>query len=208
MKNIIKINTALESLAAGKMIILADDLGRENEGDIVFPAEKITPEIINFMATHARGIICLTLSEEITDRLELSFMSTRHKNTHQARFMTSIEAVNGVSTGVSAFDRAHTILVAVKPQSSPEDIAMPGHVFPLQACKGGVLARPGHTEGSVDLMRLANLTQAAVICEIMNDDGTMANLSDLEIYAHKHNLGILCMSDLIAYRKMQANHQN
>lgn len=194
------IETAIEELSQGRMVILVDDDRREQEGDLIIAAEKVTPEAINFMSKYARGLICLTITEEVVQRLQIPMMAERHKVPNQASFTTSIEAVEGVTTGVSAFDRAHTIQVAINPKSTIADIAMPGHVFPLRAKTGGVLMRPGHTEGSVDLARLAGLQSTAVICEIMNDDGSMARMSDLNQFAALHKIKIASINDLIAYR--------
>ncbi len=200
MTQIIPIEQALEELSQGRMIILVDDDKREQEGDLIVAADKVTPEIINFMTKHARGLVCLTITDEIVERLRIPMMTERNKNTNQAAFTVSIEAVAGVTTGVSVFDRAKTIQVAVNPQSTYQDISMPGHVFPLKARQGGVFVRPGHTEGSVDLARLAGLEPAAVICEIMNDDGTMARMADLERFSHQHKIKIASINDLITYR--------
>ncbi|MBA2655173.1 MAG: bifunctional 3,4-dihydroxy-2-butanone-4-phosphate synthase/GTP cyclohydrolase II [Gammaproteobacteria bacterium] len=202
MKNfqLATIEEALEDLREGRMVILVDDESRENEGDIIFPAEKITPEIVNFMIKHARGIVCLALTEEYTERLALPMMVKRNVSPTLAQFTVSIEAASGVTTGVSAKDRAHTIRVAINEKSTSEDITTPGHVFPLQAREGGVLARAGHTEGSTDLMRLAGLKSAAAICEILNDDGSMARLHDLIPFATQHNIKIVSIEDLIVYR--------
>lgn len=194
------IEAALEELRLGRMVILMDDDNREREGDLVIAAEKITPEAINFMTKYARGLVCLTLAEEIVERLQIPMMVERNRHPNQAAFTTSIEAVHGVTTGGSAFDRAHTIRVAVNAQSTATDISMPGHVFPLKARKGGVLVRPGHTEGSVDLATLAGFQPAAVICEILKDDGTMARLPDLVEFSRLHNIKIASINDLIAFR--------
>ena len=200
MNSFISIEDALTELRAGHMIILVDDEHREQEGDLVIAASKVTPEAINFMTKYARGVVCLPLTEEIVERLRLPLMPERNVHANQAAFTASIEATDGVSTGVSAHDRAHTIRVAIDPASGPSDISTPGHVFPLQARKGGVLQRPGHTEGSVDLVKLAGLEPAAVICEIMNDDGTMARLPDLREFAKQHNIKLVSINDLIEYR--------
>ena len=194
---------ALEALKAGQPIILVDDEGRENEGDLILAAEKVTPESINFMIQYGSGIVCVTLTEEQADRLDLPLMvPKKSSNSHfVAAFTHSIEAAHGVSTGVSAADRAKTIQVACNPRSKPEDLSRPGHVFPLRARQGGVLVRPGHTEGSVDLMRLAGLTPAGVLCELMNADGTMSRMPEIKEFAKKHNLLILSIADLIEYRK-------
>jgi 3,4-dihydroxy 2-butanone 4-phosphate synthase / GTP cyclohydrolase II len=194
------IETGLHDLRVGRSVILADDEHREQEGDLVIAAEKITPEGINFLTKYARGVVCLTMTEDIMDRLRIPLMPDYNKLPNQAAFGVSIEAATGVSTGVSAKDRAHTIQVAVNPQSTHRDISMPGHVFPLRARRGGVLERPGHTEGSVDLTRLAGLQPAAVICEIMNEDGSMARLPDLKAFADQHHINIIAINDLIDYR--------
>jgi 3,4-dihydroxy 2-butanone 4-phosphate synthase/GTP cyclohydrolase II len=191
---------ALDDIRDGKMIILVDDEDRENEGDLVFAAERVTPEHINFMAKYGRGLICVTLTEEQVDQLELPMMSWRSAPALGTAFTLSIEARHGVSTGISAADRCRTIEVAIDPNAGPNDIVSPGHVFPLKARKGGVLVRTGQTEGSVDLARLAGLRPAGVICEIMNDDGTMARMPDLETFAKEHDLRILTVADLIRYR--------
>ncbi len=194
------INRALEDLRLGKMIILFDHENRENEGDLVLAAEKVTPEAINFMAQHARGLICLALTEETIKRLQIPMMVENATNPFNTAFTASIEAAKGVTTGISATDRAHTIRVAINSQSGPQDIVMPGHIFPLRARKGGVLERMGQTEGSTDLARLAGLKSAAVICEIMNPDGSMARFPDLERFAKHHQIILLSIRDLIQYR--------
>jgi 3,4-dihydroxy 2-butanone 4-phosphate synthase / GTP cyclohydrolase II len=193
---------AIADVRAGKMVILVDDEDRENEGDLTMAAQFVTPDAINFMATHGRGLICVTLSEEHVQRLELPMMQSpgRVGPPLGTAFTVSIEARHGVTTGISAADRAHTIRVAANPGARADDIVTPGHVFPLRAKRGGVLVRTGQTEGSVDLARLADLTPAGVICEIMNDDGTMARVPDLERFAQKHTLRILTIADLIQYR--------
>jgi 3,4-dihydroxy 2-butanone 4-phosphate synthase/GTP cyclohydrolase II len=191
---------ALDDIRAGKMVILVDDEDRENEGDLVFAAEKVTPEHINFMAKYGRGLICLTLTEERVQQLELPMMTWRAAPPLGTAFTLSIEARHGVTTGISAADRARTIEVAIDPNASPHDVVTPGHIFPLKARRGGVLVRTGQTEGSVDLARLAGLGAAGVICEIMNDDGTMARMPDLEAFAKEHSLEILTIADLIRYR--------
>ena len=197
---ICSIAEALEDLRQGKMIILVDDEARENEGDLTMAAEKITPEAINFMAKYGRGLICLSLDPERVENLKLPLMVQDNRSRFQTAFTVSIEAKEGVSTGISAADRAHTILTAVGDDASPEDLIQPGHVFPLRARRGGVLFRAGQTEGSVDLARLAGLKPAGVICEIMNDDGTMARRHDLDRFAKKHGLNIATVADIIAYR--------
>jgi 3,4-dihydroxy 2-butanone 4-phosphate synthase/GTP cyclohydrolase II len=182
------------------MIILVDDEDRENEGDLVMAAELITPEAINFMATHARGLVCLALESKRVDELGLPMMAQVNRSPKQTAFTVSIEARQGVTTGISAFDRAHTVRVAVDPAKGPADLVSPGHIFPLRAMDGGVLVRAGHTEGSVDLCRMAGLRPAAVICEVMKEDGTMARLPDLRVFAEKHGLPIVTIKDVIARR--------
>jgi len=194
------IKGALEDLRQGKMIILVDDEDRENEGDLTMIAEKVTPEAINFMAKYARGLICLSLHSDIVERLKLPLMVQDNQSHFQTAFTVSIEAKNGVTTGISAADRAHTILTAVADDAKPDDLVQPGHLFPLRSRRGGVLFRTGQTEGSVDLARLAGLKPAGVICEIMNEDGTMARRPDLDQFAKKHNLRIVTVADIIAYR--------
>jgi len=194
------IEEAIEDIRQGKMIILVDDEDRENEGDLTMAAEKVTPEAINFMAKYGRGLICLSLSPELVEKLELPLMVSDNKSPFHTAFTVSIEARDGVTTGISAHDRATTILAAVHPQAKPEDLVSPGHIFPLRARRGGVLRRTGQTEGSVDLARLAGLTPAGVICEVMKDDGTMARMPDLEKFAAEHDLKIVTIADLISYR--------
>ncbi|MGQ9919710.1 MAG: bifunctional 3,4-dihydroxy-2-butanone-4-phosphate synthase/GTP cyclohydrolase II [Desulfobacca sp.] len=194
------IEDVLADFQQGKMIILVDDEDRENEGDLTMAAELVTPEAINFMARFGRGLICLALSPEIIEQLKLPMMVSKNTSPFNTAFTVSIEAKRGVSTGISAADRATTILTAVAKDAKPDDIVSPGHVFPLRARKGGVLVRTGQTEGSVDLARLAGLRPAAVICEIMNDDGTMARMPDLERFAQEHQLKIATIADLVAYR--------
>lgn len=191
----------IEEARAGRMFILVDDENRENEGDLVIPAQFATAEVINFMARHARGLICLALTRARVEQLGLTLMSPSNGTRHQTAFTVSIEAREGVTTGISAADRAHTIAVAINPEKGREDITTPGHVFPLIARDGGVLVRAGHTEAAVDLARLAGLNPAGVICEIMNDDGTMARLPDLIAFARRHNLRLGTIADLIAYRR-------
>ncbi|MCU0571977.1 MAG: bifunctional 3,4-dihydroxy-2-butanone-4-phosphate synthase/GTP cyclohydrolase II [Syntrophobacteraceae bacterium] len=194
------ISEALEDIRQGKMVILVDDEDRENEGDLCMAAEKVTPEAINFMAKYGRGLICLSLTPDWVDRLRLQMMATNNLSRFQTAFTVSIEARKGVTTGISAADRAHTILTAMSDQARPEDLVSPGHVFPLRARKGGVLVRTGQTEGSVDLARLAGLKPAGVICEIMKDDGTMARMPDLELFAQEHDIKVVAIADLIHYR--------
>ena len=194
------IDEAVRDIRDGKMIIIVDDEDRENEGDLVCAAEKVTPAIINFMAVHGRGLICLPLTEERCRELQLFPQTTENTSHLGTAFTTSIEAREGVTTGISAADRAKTILTAVDPSSKPSDLARPGHVFPLKAKPGGVLVRAGQTEASVDIARSAGLQPAAVICEIMNDDGTMARMPELEVFADKHGLKIISVADLVRYR--------
>lgn len=195
-----KIEQAIEEIKNGKMIILVDSEDRENEGDLVIAAEFATPESINFMATHGRGLICIPMTGEKLSKLGLSRMVEKGGDHHGTAFTVSVDAKVGVTTGISAFDRARTISVLLDENSGPEDLVKPGHLFPLEARKGGVLRRAGHTEASVDLSILAGLKPAAVICEIMNDDGTMARVKDLEVFSKNHNLNIYTIADLIAYR--------
>ncbi len=194
------IEAVIEDIKAGKMIILVDDEDRENEGDLYMAAEKVTAEGINFMATYGRGLICLTLNGELTDKLGLPMMVSKNTSPFGTGFTVSIEARTGVSTGISAADRARTVQVAVDADAKPQDLVSPGHIFPLRARDGGVLVRAGQTEGSVDLSRLAGLIPAGVICEVMNDDGTMARMINLEKFAEKHDLKIATIADLVAYR--------
>ena len=192
----------IDEIRAGRMIVLLDDEDRENEGDLVMAAEHVTPEAINFMARQARGLICLPMTAERCLRLRLSPMATSNKSQHHTNFTVSIEAAEGVTTGISAADRARTVQVAVAKDASPDDIVTPGHVFPLIAEPGGVLSRVGHTEASCDLARLAGCEPAAVIVEIMNDDGTMARLPDLEVFAETHGLKLGTIADLVHYRAL------
>jgi len=194
------IDEAIDDIAKGKMIILVDDEDRENEGDLCMAAEKITPEAINFMAKYGRGLICLSLTPERVEELKLQMMTDDNTSPFGTAFTVSIEAKKGVTTGISASDRATTILTAINPNTKPEDISKPGHVFPLRAKKGGVLQRAGQTEGSVDLARLAGLYNAGVICEIMNDDGTMSRVPQLIEFSKRHNMKIVTVKDLIKYR--------
>jgi 3,4-dihydroxy 2-butanone 4-phosphate synthase / GTP cyclohydrolase II len=195
----------IEDARNGRMFILVDHEDRENEGDLVIPAQMCTPQAINFMATHGRGLICLSMPGSRIDALGLPLMSPKNSSRHETAFTLSIEAREGVSTGISAADRARTVSVAIDPSKGAADIATPGHIFPLRARDGGVLVRAGHTEAAVDVSRLAGLNPSGVICEIMNDDGTMARLPDLVIFAQKHGLKIGTISDLIAYRRRHDN---
>ncbi|HJP93547.1 MAG TPA: 3,4-dihydroxy-2-butanone-4-phosphate synthase [Pyrinomonadaceae bacterium] len=194
------IEQAVADIRDGRMIIIVDDEDRENEGDLVCAAEKITPEIINFMARHARGLICLPLTEERCDELHLTTQVADNTSYLGTAFTISIDARRGITTGISAADRATTILVAVDPNSRPQDLARPGHIFPLRAKNGGVLVRPGQTEASVDIARIAGLYPAGVICEIMNEDGTMSRMPELEAFAAEHNLKMITVADLVRYR--------
>lgn len=195
------IEEVIEDARNGKMFILVDAEDRENEGDLVIPAQMCTPEAVNFMAKYGRGLVCLTLTADRAKQLDLEFMSQNNQSRNQTAFTVSIEAREGISTGISAHDRAHTVSVAIDPTKGQNDIVSPGHVFPLVAKDGGVLVRAGHTEAAVDIARLAGLYPAGVICEIMNDDGTMARLPDLVQFAQLHGLKIATIADLIAYRR-------
>jgi len=199
---IASVEAAIADIRAGKMVILVDDEDRENEGDLCIAAEKVTPEVINFMAKYGRGLICLSLTEERLDQLRLSMMVPDYENSSSfgTAFTVSIEARHGVTTGISAADRATTVLAAIADDAKSSDLTRPGHVFPLRARKGGVLRRAGQTEGSMDLARLAGLKPAGVICEIMNDDGTMARLPDLAVFGEEHEIKIVTIADLIQYR--------
>lgn len=200
MKNKATIEAILKDYKQGKMIILLDDEDRENEGDLIIPAETCTKEDINFMATYGRGLICLTLTQERCQQLNLPLMVTQNNDANNTNFTVSIEASKGVTTGISAADRAKTILDAVAKNANPNDIVQPGHIFPLMAKPGGVLVRPGHTEAGCDLARLAGLEPASVIVEILNDDGSMARRDDLKAFSQKHNIKWGTIEDLISYR--------
>jgi 3,4-dihydroxy 2-butanone 4-phosphate synthase/GTP cyclohydrolase II len=203
-KAISSVLTAIQAIRNGKMVVMVDDENRENEGDLVFAAELATPEMINFMAKEARGLICLTLAPEIVDRLQLPMMSqSGTKIGTGTAFTVSIEAREGVTTGISAADRCHTVLTAIRDDASPTDLTVPGHIFPLRARKGGILERAGHTEGSVDIAQMAGLKGAGVICEIMNEDGSMARMPDLIQFARKHDLPIVTIDDLITFRLLK-----
>lgn len=194
------IEEALEDIRQGKMIVMVDDEDRENEGDLVMAAEMATPEAINFMATYGRGLICVPMTKDRIHALQLEQMVNNNTDPHGTAFTVSVDAVTS-TTGISAFERAETVKVLVNPQSKPSDLQRPGHIFPLQAREGGVLVRAGHTEGSVDLARLAGLKPAGLICEIMNEDGTMARVPDLQLFVQKHNLKLITLKDLISYRR-------
>jgi 3,4-dihydroxy 2-butanone 4-phosphate synthase/GTP cyclohydrolase II len=196
------IQDAIEDFRAGRLVIIVDDEDRENEGDLACAAEKVTPEIINFMARYGRGLICLSLTPERLDELQIPLQISEADNTatRGTAFCVSIEARRGITTGISAADRATTIQVAVDPRSKPSDLARPGHIFPLRSRRGGVLVRPGQTEAVVDLARIAGLTPAGVICEVMNDDGTMARLPELRVFAAEHGVRIISVADLVSYR--------
>ena len=195
-----RVAEALEDIRQGKMVILVDDEDRENEGDLCMASEMVTPEAVNFMAKEGRGLICLTLTEERADHLDLPLMVQDNSSSFGTAFTVSIEARRGVTTGISAADRSHTIQVALADDTTAHDLARPGHVFPLRAKKGGVMVRAGQTEGSVDLARMAGLKPSGMICEIMNDDGTMARMPELRKFAEKHDLRIVTIADMVAYR--------
>jgi len=195
------IEEAIEDIRAGRMIVVVDAEDRENEGDLTMAAQFATPEAINFMAKEGRGLICLALTPDRCDELGLDLMAAKNESPFQTAFTVSVEAREGVSTGISAHDRAHTIQVAIDPRSRQRDLVQPGHIFPLKAKAGGVLERTGQTEAAVDLARLAGLTPAGVICEVMNDDGTMARVPDLALYCERHDLKMVTVADLIAYRR-------
>ena len=197
------VQRAIDEIRAGRMVVLADDEDRENEGDLVMAAQLVTPEAINFMARHGRGLICLSLTEERVKQLALPMMAADNRSPRSTAFTVSIDARRGMTTGISARERAETVRAAVAPGATPDDIVTPGHIFPLRARRGGVLVRSGHTEGSVDLARLAGHEPAGVICEIMRDDGEMARMPDLEAFARQHNLAVVTIADLIEYRLSQ-----
>src|SRR6059058_418993 len=195
------IEEAIEDIRAGRMVVVVDDPDRENEGDLTIAAQFATAEAINFMATHARGLICLCLTEERADELGLRPMTDHNEAPLGTAFTVSVEARDGVTTGISAADRSHTIQVAIAPDSTPHDLVQPGHVFPLRAKPGGVLERMGQTEAAVDLARLAGLNPSGVVCEVMNDDGTMARVPDLVPYCERHGLKMITVADLVEYRR-------
>jgi 3,4-dihydroxy 2-butanone 4-phosphate synthase/GTP cyclohydrolase II len=194
------VETALEEIRAGRMIVVIDDEDRENEGDLTMAAEKVTPEAINFMAKYGRGLVCLAMTEERLEYLRLGQMSAENTSNFGTAFTESIDAKDGVSTGISAYDRARTIQVAIDPATRPNDLARPGHIFPLRARKGGVLVRAGQTEASVDLARMAGMVPAGVICEIMNDDGTMSRVPELTEFCRRHDMKMLTVAEVIRYR--------
>jgi len=194
------IEEALEDLVSGKIIIVMDDEERENEGDLIASSELCTPETVNFMSTHAKGLICVAIEKERADELELSEMVQGNSALHSTKFTVSVDYVHGTSTGISAMDRAATIRALANKETKPSDLARPGHIFPLISVKGGVLRRPGHTEATTDLMRMAGLKPSGVLCEIINEDGTMARLDDIKVFAEKHKLKIITVKDLIAHR--------
>jgi 3,4-dihydroxy 2-butanone 4-phosphate synthase / GTP cyclohydrolase II len=196
----ISVPRALEDIRAGRMVIVVDDHDRENEGDLTMAADRVTPEAINFMASQGRGLICLAMTEDRVEALRLPMMTHDNRSPHGTAFTVSVDARVGISTGISARERAHTIRVAVAPETNPDDLVTPGHIFPLRAKRGGVLVRSGHTEAAVDLARLAGCSSAGVICEIMREDGEMARVPDLEAFAVQHGLGIVQIAELIQYR--------
>jgi 3,4-dihydroxy 2-butanone 4-phosphate synthase/GTP cyclohydrolase II len=195
------VEEAIEDIRDGKMVVVCDAEDRENEGDLTMAAQFVTPDAINFMATHGRGLICLALTGERCDELGLDLMAAKNESPFQTAFTVSVEAREGITTGISAHDRAHTVQVAIDPGTRPQDLVQPGHIFPLKAKQGGVLERTGQTEAAVDLAQLAGLNPSGVICEVMNDDGTMARVPDLELYCQKHGLKMITVADLIAYRR-------
>jgi 3,4-dihydroxy 2-butanone 4-phosphate synthase/GTP cyclohydrolase II len=195
-----KVREAIDDIRKGRMLILVDDEDRENEGDFCFAAEHVTPEKINFMAKHGRGLVCLSMTDERLLELDFPMMVEKNTSRFETAFTVSVDASKGITTGISAYDRAHTIRLVVDEKAKPDDFVRPGHIFPLRAKPGGVLVRTGQTEGSIDLARLAGLKPAAVICEIMKDDGTMSRMTDLEVFAEKHNMKIVAIKDLVAYR--------
>jgi 3,4-dihydroxy 2-butanone 4-phosphate synthase/GTP cyclohydrolase II len=198
--------TAIEEIRAGRMIVVVDDEDRENEGDLTMGAEKVSPEAINFMAKHGRGLVCLTMTEERLDHLRIGPMTAENTSQYGTAFCEAIDARHGVTTGISAHDRAHTIKVAIDPATRPADLARPGHMFPLRARKGGVLVRAGQTEASVDLARMAGMIPAGIICEIMKDDGTMARVPDLLEFCRTHEMKMLTVAELIRYRMAHERH--
>jgi len=201
------IEDAVAAIARGEIVVVVDDLDRENEGDLVIASEAITPQAIAFMMKHARGLICVSMEGERLDELDIPLMVPRNTEVLKTAFTVSVDYIPETTTGISAADRAATVRALVNPQTRPDDFARPGHIFPLRAHPNGVLSRPGHTEAAVDLARLAGLAPSGVICEVANDDGTMARLPELTVFAHKHNLHIITIEDLIAYRSMNAKDE-
>src|SRR5512146_3210724 len=200
------VESAVADIRAGRMVVVVDDEDRENEGDLTLAAEKVTPEAINFMARYGRGLVCLAMTEERLEHLRIGPMTAENTSNYGTAFCESVDAREGVPTGISAYDRARTIAVAIDPASRPSDLARPGHVFPLRARKGGVLVRAGQTEASVDLARLAGLVPAGVICEIMNEDGTMSRVPDLVKFCAQHGLKMLTVAELIRYRMLHERY--
>ncbi|HEX7962784.1 MAG TPA: 3,4-dihydroxy-2-butanone-4-phosphate synthase, partial [Terriglobales bacterium] len=200
--------TALNEIRAGRMIVVVDDEDRENEGDLTIAAEAVTPDVINFMAKYGRGLVCLALTEERLDYLRIGMMTSENTSQYGTAFTESIDARDGITTGISAHDRARTIHVAIDPKSGPGDLVRPGHTFPLRARKGGVLVRAGQTEAAVDLARMAGMIPAGVICEIMNEDGSMARVPDLIEFCRAHNLKMLTVAELIRYRRANERYVN
>ncbi len=199
--NFATIDSAIEEIANGRMVIVTDDADRENEGDLIMAASKVTPPDVNFMATHGRGLICAPVTEAIANRLGLRSMVKVNRESHGTAFTVSVDAAEGITTGISAADRSQTMNLLANEDTEPRDLVQPGHIFPLLAVKGGVLRRAGHTEAAIDLVKMAGLPLAAMICEILNEDGTMARLSDLEVFAAKHDLKIITIESLITYRR-------
>jgi len=206
LSRIVGAEKAIEAIRRGEMVVVVDDENRENEGDLIIAAQMCDAPAVNFMATEGRGLICLSMEQEALERLDISEMVPRNTSLHNTAFMVSIDAVDGVTTGISAHDRAETVAVAINPASKPEDLARPGHIFPLAARHGGVLARTGHTEAAIDLTRLAGLPPSGVICEIMNPDGTMARLPELEKFSARHNLVLTSVEELVRYRLRTETH--
>ncbi|MBY5410458.1 3,4-dihydroxy-2-butanone-4-phosphate synthase [Rhizobium leguminosarum] len=201
---IARIEDAISAIARGEMVVVVDDQNRENEGDIVVAADAVTPEMIAFMMTHARGLICVAMEGERLDALDIPLMVPNNTESHKTAFTVSVDYLNGTTTGISAADRAATVSALVDDRAKPADFARPGHIFPLRANPRGVLGRPGHTEAAVDLARLAGKTPAGVICEVANDDGTMSRLPELTLFAKRHNLLLVTIEDLVAYLERQA----
>jgi 3,4-dihydroxy 2-butanone 4-phosphate synthase len=201
---IARIEDAISAIASGKMVVVVDDQNRENEGDIVVAADAVTPEAIAFMMTHARGLVCIAMEGERLDALDIPLMVPNNTESHKTAFTVSVDYLKGTTTGISAADRAATVRALVDDRTKPDEFARPGHIFPLRANPRGVLGRPGHTEAAVDLARLAGRIPAGVICEVANDDGTMSRLSELTLFAERHNLPLVTIEDLVAYLERQA----